>query len=89
MNFKNAAVLMLMGLSTVACSMPEQRTAYVVDFRDPAVPYYAEKCKQGTTTGHGIGYQNCIDENLQSVAIAQASGRSPDYEAVFEATLRE
>ena len=83
MNIKSTAILMLTSLTTVACALPEQKSVEVLDFRDPAIPYYAEWCKEGTITGHGMGYSNCVDVNLQRTAIARASGGETTYTAAL------
>lgn len=87
-NLKSSTVLksaaVLTALLAGACAAPETR-APAIAFYDPAVPVYAAHCRDGTFTGHGIGYQNCIDRGLEREALARASGT---HDAVYTAALQ-
>lgn len=64
---------------TTVCSMAVFSTAQaqsgpIVSASDPAVSVYAQKCREGTFTGFGMGYQNCINQGLKREVAARAIG---------------
>jgi hypothetical protein len=80
-NLKYSAVLV--GLLAGACAAPAPE-APPIAFWDPAIPVYNAHCSNGTTTGHGEGFQNCISQGLTRESIARAGG---GHDEVYSAAM--
>ena len=65
---------LLVALAAAACSNsrePEFGTTVATSPNDPIVSFADRDCRSGTTTGHGMGYQHCMQRMDQ---VAQARG---------------
>jgi hypothetical protein len=68
------AATVLVALAAAACSSsrePEFGTTVAAAPNDPVVSFADRECRSGTSTGHGMGYQRCMQHMDQ---VAQARG---------------
>jgi hypothetical protein len=75
---KSSSVLVLAFAAAACVHTDPLPTASPLAFTDPAIPYYREKCQAGSFTGHGIGYQRCMNLSLEHEALARAGGGPND-----------
>ncbi len=82
MSYRGLAAAALIALAAAACSNsrePAFGPTVATSPADPVVSLDERQCRSGTTTGHGVGYQRCMQYVDQ---VAQASG-GPAYVAAL------